>query len=218
MRRIENRIADVCLSAREADVLVCFGMFVMGLAFGQVAVIVILVDDHDRRRAVNHRPTFLAGFVDHPVVPACATDGEGGDFVESGKWKEKEVASCGTVKLVLFPDAFSQPDLPPIGEKDRLCNIIIPTLAEKDEFRPLTFDLFRRFDEIVHEDHVRVDDAEEVALRVFTGKSKHGGDQRRARIIPRHVGDTPHAKFFCRFGKTRLFTEQDNLDIGKQSP
>jgi hypothetical protein len=100
MRRIQNRVADVGLSARKADVFVRFGMFIVRLAFGQVGVIVVLMHDHDRWRAVNDSPAFLACFVDHPVIPACATDGKVREIGITGIGKKEEVASCRTVKLV----------------------------------------------------------------------------------------------------------------------
>ena len=79
-------------------------MLIMRLAIGQVTVIMVLVDDHDRRRAINYIPSFLARLVNHPVVPASATDGEVGNFALTGLGEEEKIAARGSMESALAAD------------------------------------------------------------------------------------------------------------------
>ena len=149
-----------------------------------MAVIVVLMHDHDRRRAVDHRPFFLAGLVDHPVVPAGAADGEIRDVGIAGSGEEEEVASCGTMKLVLFPGRWTTASTSPaFGEFKQVGDIVIPALAEQNKFilcnvRQLRFAASTK-------SGIRIMSAlmmQSRSLLLFSrhGQLKHGRDQRRA--------------------------------------
>ena len=101
---IQDRVAHRSGTAREADILVRLGVLVMRLAARQMTVIVVLVYDHDRGRAIDGRPIFPAGFVDHPVVPAGTADGEIRDVCVTGFREQEEIASSGTMELSLTVD------------------------------------------------------------------------------------------------------------------
>ena len=106
----------------------------MRLSAGQVRVIMALMHDHHRRRAINHGPFFLARFVDHPIVPTGATDGKVWDFLIAGFREEEKIASRGTMKLSLRSDSFFQPILPAFGEFDGLSDIQVPTPTQQNKF------------------------------------------------------------------------------------
>src|SRR5271157_80844 len=127
MRRIQNRITNVGLSACQTDVLVRVGMLVMRLRIGQMRVIVVLMHNYHRRRAINHGPFLLVRSEDHPVVPARATDGEVGNIFITRFWEKKKIASCRTMKLSLRSESCFQSTLPAFGEFDRLSDIQVPT-------------------------------------------------------------------------------------------
>ncbi len=71
---------------------------------GEMTVIMVLMHDHDRGRAVDHSPFFLARLVDHPVVPAGATDGEVWEVSVAGSGEEEKVRACGTMESALTLD------------------------------------------------------------------------------------------------------------------
>jgi len=58
----------------------------------------ILVNDHNRGRAIHDRPALLLGLVNHPVVPSGPTDGKIRHFLEQFAWKDKIVAAGRQVK------------------------------------------------------------------------------------------------------------------------
>src|SRR5689334_10161955 len=101
----------------------------MRLCTRQMAVIMILMHDHHRGRAVDHGPAFLACLVDHPIVPARTADDEVGNIDITGPWEQKKIASCGTMKLILFSDRFSQLRLPVPCEVNWRSDVIIPALT-----------------------------------------------------------------------------------------
>ena len=104
MGGIQDGVAHCGGTARETDILVRFGMGVMRFATGQMTVIMVLMHDHNRGRAIDHRPIFLASFVNHPVVPTRAADGEFGNVSVARFWEQEEVASGGTVEGALTID------------------------------------------------------------------------------------------------------------------
>ena len=101
---IQNGVAGVCLSTGKADVLIRVGVLVVWFPAGQVAVIVVLMDDHDRRCAVDDGPLFPARSVDHPVIPAGATDGEIGHIGVAGPGEEEKVGARGAVESSVTMD------------------------------------------------------------------------------------------------------------------
>src|SRR5689334_2763597 len=131
---IQDRITDIRFSTCQADIFVGVRMFVMRLSAGQVAVIVVLMDDHDRRGAVDHRPFFLACLVDHPVVPAGPTDGEVWNIDVTGNRKKKKVTSSWTVELTPVTDRDRQAALPTFSEFNWLSHFQVPALAQQDKF------------------------------------------------------------------------------------
>jgi len=58
---------------------------------------VVLMHDHDGRCTVNYHPAFCPRFVDHPIVPAYATDRKVGNIKVRRKRKEEEVGACAAV-------------------------------------------------------------------------------------------------------------------------
>ena len=104
MSRIQNRVADVRQPTREADVFPRLWMGVMRLCIRQVTVVVVLMHKHDGRRAVNDRPAHPARLVDHPVVPAGATDGEIGNVQVARFGKEEEIGTGGAMQRALMLD------------------------------------------------------------------------------------------------------------------
>jgi hypothetical protein len=221
MRRVQNRVADTGMSARESDIFSRIRVVVMRFAARQMAVIVVLMHDHHRRRAVDHSPIFLTRLVDHPVVPASATDGEMRDVRVAGFWEEEKIAASGTMKLVLLSDRFLQPRLPAFREVQRSCDIVIPALTQQNKLISQLLSLFRRLDKIRHQDHIRVDDAKQSAIAAVTGGArnfKHGHNKRRTVSIACYMGRMFYAKLFGSFGKSILFANENNLDIGKQRP
>src|SRR5688572_12127812 len=99
-----------------------------------MTVIMVLMNDHDRRRAIDHEPFFLAGSVDHPVVPACAADGEIRNVCVTGLWKKEKIASRGTMESALRPDDCFKLTLPPCGKFEWSSDVQIPALAK--EYKP----------------------------------------------------------------------------------
>src|SRR5690349_15275418 len=116
MCRIQNRITNVSFSACQTDIFVGIRMFVMRLPAGQVAVIVVLMDDHDRWGAVDDSPFFLTRLVDHPVVPTGATDGEVRNIGVTGTRKQEKVTSSRAMKPSLMMDCRCQVTLPTFAE------------------------------------------------------------------------------------------------------
>src|SRR5258706_12747532 len=163
MCRIQNRVTDVCLSAREANVFVGVGMFIMWLAARQMTVIMVLMHDHHGRCSIDHCPFFGTRFVNHPIIPTRANNDEIRNVRIAEFWKKEEIASSGTMELPLFSDNCLKLTLPPFSKLKRIRNIVIPTLTQQHEFVFQLQNLFRRFDKIGYEDYVRVDDAEQVA-------------------------------------------------------
>ncbi len=66
----------------------------------------------------------------------------------------------------------------------------------------------RGFDEILHEDHICIYDAEQVAIAILARKLKHGRDQRRTAFITLHLRNMLHAEVTRGFGETCLFAKQ----------
>ena len=106
----------------------------MGLALRQMAVIVVLMNDHDRRRAVNDRPIFFAGFVDHPIIPTGSADTKVRDVGIAGLWKEEKIASGGTMEGALTVDGRPQTIDPIAGKVEGVSDIQIPALAQQNKF------------------------------------------------------------------------------------
>jgi hypothetical protein len=91
-------------------------------------------------------------------------------------------------------------------------------LAEEDEFCFLLLYLLRRFEEIGHQNHICVDDAQQAAIAVFTRQLEHGRDERRAVVRAFHIRQVRYAQFFRGFSYTCLITDEQNFDIGQGSP
>ena len=190
----------------------------MRLRAGQVAVIVVLMHDHHRGRAIDHRPIFFARFVDHPVIPTRTPDGEGWDVGIAGSWEEEEIASGGTMKLTLTIDLGPQTVAPVSRKIKRRGHIQIPALAQQNEFIFQLYRLFRRFHKIRHQDHVSIDDAKQIAVRVLARQLEHGRDQRHTVGITFHRGNMPHTQLTRRIGETFFLAKQNDIHIRQQCP
>src|SRR5215211_3465873 len=211
----------MCFSTRKADIFVGVGMFVVRLPTRQMAVIKVLMDDHDRGRAIDYHPFFLTRLVDHPVVPASATNGEVGDVDVAGFGEEEEVGACGAMDGSLTMDPGRQAVLPAFGEFDGLGNIQIPALTQQYKFILQLHGLFRSFYKILRQEHVCVDDAEQVAVITLTSVTRqleHGRDQRRTVGITRYIWNVFDIKVKRGFSETSLFAKQNDCDVGQQGP
>src|SRR5687767_441031 len=91
------------------------------------------MNDHDRRRAVDHGPAFPAGLVNHPVVPARATDGKARNIEIASAGEKEEVTAGWLMKLSLCFYVLAKTGFPAGGEFDALGYIQIPALAEEYE-------------------------------------------------------------------------------------
>src|SRR5512140_2081530 len=104
-------------------------MIIMGPRAGQMTVIVVLVNDCDRWRAVDHGPTFLAGPVDHPVVPSSAADGKVRHVGVTATREDEEITAGRPVQAAAFLHILLQALLPTVREIQRRFYVQIPAAA-----------------------------------------------------------------------------------------
>src|SRR5512133_1777011 len=79
------------------DIVKRFRLPVMRFPAGQMAVIMVLVDDVDRGAAVYHLPAALTGFVDHPIIPAGPSYGKGRNEVENPSGEQEVITTSARV-------------------------------------------------------------------------------------------------------------------------
>src|SRR5258708_5466771 len=101
----------------------------MGCAIRKMAVIMILMNEQHGWRSVNDVPFLFARFVDHPIIPAGAADGEIRHIPITGLREEEKIAPGGTMKPALRFDRFPQPRFPPLRKIQRRGDITIPALT-----------------------------------------------------------------------------------------
>ena len=199
-------------SACQANVFASLRQTIVRFAVWQVAVIVVLMDDVKVCSAIHHRPVFLPGFEDHPIVPTRASNREVRDILEARAWKDEIVAPSPFVQFTISPGAPAQWLNPVALEAQKLSNFQVPTLPDQKKLGQFRCYLLSHLQEIWEEDDVSIDISQQRALVRLATELEDAADERCAKLVDGHLRQMGKSELSGGFRDALIGTDQDDLN------
>jgi hypothetical protein len=187
-----------------------------GFALHVMVVIVVLVDGEHDGRNVDNRFSRSEGLPDQPVIPASAADGEWGqigpietagkgEVVDPIRGADLSVTGGEVAKFRLPRGAFVGPGIE---------NIDISALADYEEFLVGGGDSAEGGTEIVKQDNVAIDVANDVVAGQLLGFGEDGMEEDRAEFVALDLRLVAKPKFAGDFRGAFVSAEKNDFVFG----
>ena len=184
-----------------------------GAAHSELAVIVLLMNDGEVRAGVDGVPALGAGIINHPVIPAGASDGEIRDLFETGAREDEIVAAGAGVRLPRGAQALQQRGLPVRVKVQGLFHAQIPAPPDDEETLHRFTHPAGALHKIGEKQNISVHICQIGAVVQSSAQREDGTYQRRAQRIGLNLRKMRKTKFSSRFGNTGLISNQRNCRV-----